>query len=473
MSDGNQQVARRSRRRRGETKLDVSQKERFKPDIGRPDSEVKCSEPEAMHPELEAGKFELDAVHPELEARHLRARMKPRIDASWAQRIRAQIAAGAPMSQALESSTDVLFTADLARLQQSVRRELLGAGATIAPLLEDLQTTDVLINGAGNVWVDRGAGLVPVDCSGDPELASEKSVRALAVRLAAQCGQRLDDASPIVDGTFPSGVRLHAMIPPLSSTGTLISLRVHRSQVLTLEELVDNGTLALELVPLLEAFVAKKANVIISGATGAGKTTFLNSMLSLVAPDERIVIIEEAAELAPKHPHVVHTQVRHANVQGIGEISMSELVKAAMRMRPDRIVLGECRGEEVRDVLSALNTGHEGGWATIHANSASDVPARLVALGALANMAESTVAAQASAALDAVIHIRRSAQGRYVAQIATFVRGRRGLSCLQAFVVDRAHNEIHASIYGQQLCTRLGVPMPAHTLPMPVPETEQ
>ncbi|MCI6574004.1 MAG: TadA family conjugal transfer-associated ATPase [Actinomycetaceae bacterium] len=396
---------------------------------------------------------------------------QPGIDAAWARRMRAQLAAGTPMAQVLNSATDVLFTADLARLQQSVRRELLGAGATIAPLLEDPHTTDVLVNGPENVWVDRGAGLMQVSCSGDPELATEKAVRALAVRLAAQCGQRLDDASPIVDGTFPSGIRLHAMIPPLSSTGTLISLRVHHSHVLTIEELVASGTLVSGLVPLVCALVEKKANVMISGATGAGKTTFLNSMLSLVEPNERIVIIEEAAELAPSHPHVVHMQVRHANVQGVGEISMSELVKAAMRMRPDRIVLGECRGEEVRDVLSALNTGHEGGWATIHANSASDVPARLVALGALANMSENTVAAQVAAALDAVIHIRRSSRGRYVSQIATFERQHSGLICPCAFAVDPDRQEIRASAYGQKLCAQLDVPMPADALPLPAQET--
>ncbi|MDY5589746.1 MAG: TadA family conjugal transfer-associated ATPase [Arcanobacterium sp.] len=377
-----------------------------------------------------------------------------------ARQIRAQLALGAPMAQALETSTDVLFTADLARLQQSVRRELLGAGATLAPLLEDERTTDVLVNGPGQVWVDRGVGLEQVNCAGDPDLATESAVRALAVRLAARCGQRLDDASPIVDGTFPSGVRLHALIPPLSATGTLISLRTHRAQVLTIAELVSSGALAPELAPLIRALVLKKANVIISGATGAGKTTFLNSLLSLVPPTERIAIIEEAAELAPRHPHVVHMQVRHANVQGVGEISMSTLVKAAMRMRPDRIVLGECRGEEVRDVLSALNTGHEGGWATIHANSAADVPARLVALGALARMAEETVAAQAAAALDAVIHIRRSGQCRYIAQIATFVREQGSLRAVPAFMVCAERREIEMSGQGEALCARLGVPVP-------------
>lgn len=379
-------------------------------------------------------------------------------------RIRERLAAGAKMASALDQSHDVLFTSDLARLDQTVRYELLGAGATIAPLLEDPATTDVIVNGAGSVWVDRGGGMEAVNTQGDEELISEESVRALAVRLAAQCGQRLDDASPIVDGTFPSGVRLHALIPPLSAGGTLISLRTHRSQVLSLSELIHYGSLPRELAPLIEALVLRKANVIISGSTGAGKTTFLNSMLSMVPSDQRIIIIEEAAELAPSHPHVVHLQVRRANVQGVGEISMSELVKAAMRMRPDRIILGECRGAEVRDVLGALNTGHEGGWATIHANSASDVPARLVALGALANMAESTVAAQAAAGLDAAIHIKREGNARKIVQIAVFERRGGELICPNAFLLRGS--QICVSARGKRLCERLDVDMPAGAIPM-------
>ncbi|WP_073996866.1 TadA family conjugal transfer-associated ATPase [Arcanobacterium urinimassiliense] len=338
------------------------------------------------------------------------------------QKIRARLAAGEPLPQAL-AEIPALYTEELANMRSRVRTELAGAGITLMPLLEELETTDVLVNGAGQVWVDRGRGLEKVPVA-DRQLQSEAGVRALAVRLAASCGQRLDDASPIVDGTFASGIRLHAVLPPIAAEGTLISLRKHRQQRLELGDLLANNSIHPQLEKLLCQLVAQRANVIISGATGAGKTTFLNAMLSLVPAEERILIIEEAAELRPAHPHVVHLQVRHANVQGAGAISMSSLVRAAMRMRPDRLVLGECRGAEVRDVLGALNTGHEGGWATIHANSALDVPARLVALGALADMQEATVAAQAAAALDAVIHIRRGGARRYISQIAVLERRR-------------------------------------------------
>lgn len=341
-----------------------------------------------------------------------------KLDPAQLANVRRRLAAGENLRGALAELPDTIFTSQLAQIDAQVRHELIGAGPVIAPLLEDAAVTDVVVNGT-HVWVDRGEGMEVVADSG---LGKEAETRALAVRLAASCGQRLDDASPIVDGTFASGVRLHAVIPPLSAEGTLISLRTHRTRVLAVDELADGGSIARELEPLVRRLVAGKANVLISGATGAGKTTFLNAMLTLVPGNERILVIEESAELRPTHPHVVHLQVRKANVQGAGEVTMSDLVRAAMRMRPDRIVLGECRGAEVRDVLGALNTGHEGGWATIHANSTQDIPARLVALGALADMAESTVAAQAAAGLDAAIHVRRSGARRYLSEISVFER---------------------------------------------------
>lgn len=341
-----------------------------------------------------------------------------KLDPAQLANVRRRLAAGENLRGALAELPDTIFTSQLAQIDAQVRHELIGAGPVIAPLLEDAAVTDVVVNGT-HVWVDRGEGMEVVADSG---LGKEAETRALAVRLAASCGQRLDDASPIVDGTFASGVRLHAVIPPLSAEGTLISLRTHRTRVLAVDELADGGSIARELEPLVRRLVAGKANVLISGATGAGKTTFLNAMLTLVPGNERIIVIEESAELRPTHPHVVHLQVRKANVQGAGEVTMSDLVRAAMRMRPDRIVLGECRGAEVRDVLGALNTGHEGGWATIHANSTQDIPARLVALGALADMAESTVAAQAAAGLDAAIHVRRSGARRYLSEISVFER---------------------------------------------------
>ena len=345
-------------------------------------------------------------------------------EAEAMRRGRASLARGGSHGGAIAMLDPAAVSArDVVGLGRRLRQAIAGAGPLLDPLLSDRSVTDVLVNGGRGVWVDRGNGMER-DERASRGLSDDSSVRALAVRLAAACGQRLDDSSPIVDGTFPDGLRLHAVLPPLAAEGTLISMRAHRPVSFTLAELAEGGMFDRFALRLLLALVAHRANVIVSGATGSGKTTLLAAVLGEVPSDERILVIEESAELRPSHPHVVHLQVRRANVQGAGEVALSELVRAAMRMRPDRIVLGECRGAEVREVLTALNTGHEGGWATIHANSAADVPARLTALGALAGMSEDVVAAQAASALDAVVHIERRDGVRVLAQVAVLERRR-------------------------------------------------
>jgi pilus assembly protein CpaF len=277
--------------------------------------------------------------------------------------------------------------------------------------------TDVVVNAPNEVWCDRGLGLKRVDV----RFADAAAVRELAVRLASAGGRRLDDASPLVDARLPDGTRLHAALPPIAEGCALISLRTVRRTPFTVADLVTSGMVPAAMERVLVGLVERRASVLISGATGAGKTTLLASMLSLVSPSERIVIIEEGGEVMPDHPHVVRLVERRANVDGAGAISLARLVREALRMRPDRIVLGECRGAEVRDVLTALNTGHRGGMSTIHANSAIDVPARLTALGALAGMGVDAVSLHASAAFDAVLHIHRGASGRSVTQIGVLV----------------------------------------------------
>ena len=318
--------------------------------------------------------------------------------------VRGALARGVSLERALgRAVAPTTGAGGLARLSRRVRVDVEGAGPVLQPLLETDGVTDVLV-GAGRTWIDRGRGLESID---DAVLPEERA-RALAVRMAASCGRRLDDASPVVDATLPDGTRLNAVLPPLSADGTLICLRTKRRRAFTLGELVEAGTVAPGLDAVLAELVGARASCLITGATGTGKTTLLAALLGLVSTAERIVCIEEAAELRPEHPHVVHLQERGDNVQGVGAVPMTALVRTALRMRPDRIVLGECRGPEVRDVLTALNTGHEGGWATLHANSPADVPARLTALGALAGLDEAAVAAQAVSALDAVVHLRRT-----------------------------------------------------------------
>jgi pilus assembly protein CpaF len=352
-----------------------------------------------------------------------------------ARRARGAVAGGSSLGEALNAGTgDALASGTLLRLHGDLRAELMGAGTLLAPLLASRDVTDVLVNGSTGVWVDRGGGLARV---ADPRriLGDEAAVRSLAVRLASACGRRLDDAAPVVDGTLPDGTRLHAVLPPMAADGTTISLRTFRETSLSLEGLVALGAVPEPAVGVLTALVDRRMNALLSGATGTGKTTMLAALLGRVDRSERIVCLEDSVELRPDHPHVVHLQVRRPNVQDAGEVTLADLVRAAMRMRPDRIVLGECRGAEIRDVLGALNTGHEGGWATIHANAAEDVPARLLALAALAGMSEGALAAQAAAGIDAVVHLRRTAGVRRVAQVAVLRRSGAGLECVSALEI--------------------------------------
>ncbi|WP_081697826.1 TadA family conjugal transfer-associated ATPase [Schaalia georgiae] len=327
---------------------------------------------------------------------------------------------------------------EIARCLAGLRATSGGLGPALAPLVADPRVTDVLVNGT-QVWVDRGKGLVRAGA----DVGGGDDVRRLAIRMAAACGKRLDDASPIVDGTLEGGVRLHAVLAPVSASGTLISLRAARGRNLSVDALARCGTLAPRVASLLRALVRARANVLISGQTGSGKTTLLAAVLALVPPDERIVCIEETTELRPDHPHCVNLAERRPNVEGAGGVTLAELVRAAMRMRPDRLVLGECRGGEVRDVLTALNTGHDGGWATVHANGVRDVPARLLALGSLAGMGESAVAAQTVAAFDAFVHLRRhsgaapGSPGRWVSEVGVPVRNGSGLHADLALAVDQ------------------------------------
>lgn len=344
-----------------------------------------------------------------------------RVDPELLAQARRRVVAGgqgaAAVEQVVRDLGGVLGREDRAALTGAVRAEVQGAGPLQA-LVDEPDVSDVLVNGPGQVWVDRGHGLEQVDL----DLGSDADVRRLAVRLAAAGGRRLDDASPVVDARLPDGTRVHAVLPPVSGSGVLISLRVLRRRAFRLGELVRAGSVAPGVAEVLSTLVAGRANVLVSGATGTGKTTMLSSLLSLVAPDERVVCIEDAGELAPDHPHVVRLVTRPPNVEGAGEMDLAALVRHALRMRPDRLVLGECRGAEVREVLSALNTGHSGGWATIHANTAQDVPARLEALAATAGMGREALAAQAASALDAVVHLRRDGGLRHVSQVGVVTR---------------------------------------------------
>lgn len=345
---------------------------------------------------------------------------------NWGGRLRRAIASGQGWAQAMAASP-VADTQTMADMAIGVYEDIAGAGP-LQRYLDDDVVTDVLLNGR-QLWVDRGKGLLRAPL---PPGWSEADTRALAVRLAAGCAKRLDQASPVVDGTLGDGSRLHAVLEPVSACGTLISLRAFRSKAFTIEQLRQAGMFDIRMQKVLELLVKKRANCLISGATGTGKTTLLATLVALVEPQQRLLCIEESRELRINHPHVVYLQERRPNVEGAGGVNMSELVRIALRMRPDRLILGECRGGEVADVLTALNTGHEGGWATLHANSAVDVPARLAALGALAGLTPQALNLQAASALDAVIHLERQQGLRRLRSLAVLWRQDGELICQDA-----------------------------------------
>jgi pilus assembly protein CpaF len=289
---------------------------------------------------------------------------------------------------------------------------MLSNAGPLSSLLADASVTDVLVNGA-DVWIDRGDGLARADVT----LGSPVDVRRLAQRLAAACGRRLDEASPYVDARLPDGTRLHAVLPPVATDGPYLSLRTFRYRAFSLPELIRCGSVDDLGAALLSAIVEARLSYLVSGGTGSGKTTLLSSMLGLVPHHERIVVVEDAPEIRPNHPHMVGLSARTANVEGAGAVTMRDLVRQALRMRPDRLVIGECRGAEVVDLLGALNTGHEGGAGTLHANTAADAPARLEALGLLSGVPRVALHAQIAAALQIVVHMRRLSRGRVLDEI--------------------------------------------------------
>jgi len=317
---------------------------------------------------------------------------------------------------------------EVLRSLPELQSELVGAGP-LEVLLRDPRTTDVLVNGPDAVWVDRGDGLSRTAIAFDDEAA----LRRLATRLAAAGGRRLDDAQPWADVRLPGGTRLHAVLPPIATHGPYLSLRVMRPKAFSLAELVQAGTVDAAGAAVLAAIVTARLAFLVTGGTGSGKTTLLASLLGCVPADERIVLVEDSGELAPAHGHVVALEARTANVEGAGAVTMRDLVRQALRMRPDRLVVGEVRGAEVVDLLAALNTGHDGGAGTVHANSARDVTARLEALAALGGMGAQALHSQLVAAVQCVVHLRRIGARRVVEEVSVLRRTAAGATLLPAW----------------------------------------
>lgn len=310
---------------------------------------------------------------------------------------------------------------DRTRAEEELTASLTGLGP-LEPLLSTPNITDIFVvppdpgtgTTAPGIWYEADGTLHRSDIT----LDGEEQVRALATRLILAAGGRLDDAYPCADAQTPGGLRVHAVLPPLSRGGTTLSIRVQSTSRPTLTDLAARGMMGQEVTALLKHIVDSRANFLISGGTGTGKTTLLGALLDEADSTDRLLLVEDTAELRPRHLHTVSLQARTPNAEGRGGVSLTDLIRAALRMRPTRLVVGECRGAEIADMLTAMNTGHSGTGGTLHANSAGAVPARLYALGALAGLSERALTLQAATALDYVVHIEREGTRRLVREVA-------------------------------------------------------
>ncbi|MDP9820946.1 TadA family conjugal transfer-associated ATPase [Nocardioides massiliensis] len=357
----------------------------------------------------------------------------------------------ARVAAALRESGDPVGDATVLAVHDALTRDVTGAGV-LEPLLRTPGVTDVLVNGPDEVYLDRGRGLE----RSEVRLSDDAAVRRLAQRLAAAGGRRLDDATPYVDVRLQDGTRFHAVLAPLARPGTTLSLRVPRNRVFTLDELVASGTLPPAGARVLRLLVGSRRAFLVSGGTGTGKTTLLSALLSVADPAERLVLVEDASELRPDHPHVVGLEARPANLEGAGQVTVQDLVRQALRMRPDRLVVGEVRGAEVTDMLAAMNTGHEGGCGTVHANSAADVPVRIEGLALAAGWGRDAAHSQLASALDVVVHLGRGRDGvRRVQEVGVVRRTPDGWVQVVPAVSFRADGEVVAGVGADELASLL------------------
>ena len=399
----------------------------------------------------------MNAVWDRLTHRAPARTTEPPAEDSVLERVRDRfVASGAPVTPAnvataIRSAGGALGDRELLAMTRRLAADLSGAGPLEELLTSDV--TDVLVNGPDQVWVDSGEGLRRVR---DVRFASEDEVRRLAQRLAFQAGRRLDAAAPYVDARLPGGARLHAVLPPIAPEGACLSLRIPPRRVFGLGALTASGTLTTSGADLLRALVSRREPFLVSGGTGTGKTTLLSSLLSLVAPEERIVLAEDSPELRPEHPHVVRLQTRPANIEGSGEVSLETLVRQGLRMRPDRLVVGEARGPEIVSLLGALNTGHRGGAGTLHANGAEEVPARVEAMGCAAGLSRGAVHSQLAATGVLVVHLVRDHGGRRLSEIRVLRQGDSGLVRAEPAVSFTADGRRHDHPGAEEVAARLG-----------------
>jgi pilus assembly protein CpaF len=349
------------------------------------------------------------------------------------------------------------------RLFELIVAEILGLGP-LEPFLNDPTVTEVMVNGAKSIYIERSGRIERANAT----FESDEHLVRIIERIVAPLGRRIDESSPYVDARLPDGSRVNAVIPPISLVGPVLTIRKFFKIPLTVERLVELGTVSTELMQFLEACVKAKLNILISGGTGTGKTTFLNVLSSYIPGEERIITVENAAELQLRQEHVITLESRPPNIEGRGEITIRDLVINTLRMRPDRIIVGECRGAEAFDMLQAMNTGHEGSMTTIHANNPRDALARLENMILMAGMElpHRAIREQIAAALDMIIQLERLRDGtRKVVSVAE-IQGMEG-------DVITMSDLFKFEVAGQEDGRVIGVLRPTGLRPKFMPKIEQ
>jgi len=338
-----------------------------------------------------------------------------------------------------------LAPGELDQLVQAVVDDAVGLGP-LDPLLHDPEVTEVIVNGPGRVWAERDGVLHEERAAFDDEL----HLRHVIERIVGGVGRRIDESSPMVDARLPDGSRVNAVLPPLAVDGPLLTVRKFARDGLSLGRLVGLGSLSETHAALLEASIASRLNIVVSGGTGTGKTTLLNALAGVIDARERIVTVEDAAELRLPQPNVARLESRPANVEGRGEVTVRALVRNALRMRPDRIVVGEVRGGEALDMLQALNTGHDGSLTTVHASSPVDAIRRIETMAMMAGtgIPHSAVREQVTAAVDVVVHLVRD-PGRRVAHVCVLRRCDGLVTAVPAWTWDGVASPVRAEAYDE------------------------
>lgn len=349
------------------------------------------------------------------------AELDPRMDFSNPDEVRRTVEE--TFLAVLESENITLSRVERVRLFEAIAAEILGYGP-IEPLLKDDTITEIMVNGPKQVYIERNGKIEKTDITFD----DDDHVMRIIDRIVSPLGRRIDESSPMVDARLPDGSRVNAVIPPISLVGPVLTIRKFARDPLTVDDLIRFGTMTPEIAAFLKACVEARLNIVVSGSTGAGKTTLLNVLSSFIPGDERIVTIENAAELQLRQEHVVTLESRPPNIEGKGEITIRDLVINALRMRPDRIVVGECRGGEALDMLQAMNTGHDGSMTTVHSNSPRDTLHRLETMVLMAGMdlPIRAIREQIASALDLIIHVSRLKDGTRRIVAITEVQGMEG-----------------------------------------------